>query len=312
MENWRLEKEVKERYGYRQRREAQPDIAGGDCGGGAAGSSLLPPRPENGGTDSAAHPRAAMGREIQAERTRLNDARRVGRVGEYWKKVNSITVIYGRCLSFNLEPQNQVLEHLQTVEAAVRFTPLGGFVGGFRGCGATSAHPTWRRVRDSHPLAQPKCALVNPPAHLPPSTTLWGVRPFFVLSSAGTPSSPAALPACPAPCASGNRELLLTLLLYRRPTGCAGPPLYLLRRRSFSSPASAPCLSCAPCVGGGRELHPSSSTGDPRGCAAPLAPSPQTLRALAPVRPAAADTAEEQSSVASSSRRQRLKGCAPQ
>jgi hypothetical protein len=54
-----------------------------------------------------------MGREIQAERTRLNDARRVGRVGEYWKKVNSITVIYSRRLSFNLEPQNQVLEHLQ-------------------------------------------------------------------------------------------------------------------------------------------------------------------------------------------------------
>jgi hypothetical protein len=141
-----------------------------------------------------------------------------------------------------------------------------------------------------------KCALVNPSALLPPSTTCGGTRPFFVLSSIGAPSSPAnsppALLLVPAaiesfclPCSStgdprarGPSPLSPLLALLFLPSRRSLPLVCSLCRRWQRAPPSLP--------------PPPATHGGARPLLAP-APSPQTLCALAPVWPAAADTAEE-------------------
>jgi hypothetical protein len=163
------------------------------------------------------------------------------------------------------------------------------------------------------PLAQPKCALVNAPAHLPPSTTcgVCGPSSFSPPPVLHPPRRrslpalrlvPAAIKSSSLPCSSTGDPRGARALPFISSVGAPFPPQSALPA-SLVLPVSAVAES---------STLPSSSTSDPRGCAAPPAPSPQTLCALVLVRPAAADTTEEQSSAANSSRRQRLKGRAPQ
>jgi hypothetical protein len=60
-----------------------------------------------------------------------------------WEKAHSTTLIYRRCLSFNPQPQNQLLRVPQQFKLSVLHPLVVYWV--VRLCGATSASPTWNR-----------------------------------------------------------------------------------------------------------------------------------------------------------------------